>query len=128
MQQEFLETRRDVPLKVYAVWFSMLDGDKRQAFQPELLTDSRVTHLWDEQKVVGRWFAENFEVEDFGGPITWDAFFLFGSDAEWANKPSPLLSSGFTIRSKKDDLRQAWDALFQQFGNSLTGTDYHIYS
>ena len=113
VQEEFLETRKDVPLKVYAVWFSMVKGDKRQAFKPELLSDSRVTHLWDEQKVVGRWFAENFEVEDFGGQITWDAFFLFGSGAEWANKPSPLLSSGFPIRSKRNDLRKAWDSLFQ---------------
>ena len=54
-----------------------------------------------------------FEVEDFGGEITWDAFFLFGSDAGWGKKPHPLLSSGFPIRLKREELRRAWDALFQ---------------
>ena len=113
VQEEFLEEREDAALRVYAVWFSMVEGDERQAFKPELLSDSRVTHLWDEQRVVGRWFAERFEVEDFGGQITWDAFFLFGSDAGWDEKPHPLLSSGFPIRLKREELRTAWDALVQ---------------
>ena len=113
VQEEFLEEQEKAALKVYAVWFSMVEGDERQAFKPQLLTDSRVTHLWDEQRVVGRWFAENFEVEDFGGAITWDAFFLFGSDAGWGNKPHPLIGSGFPIRLKREELHRAWNALFQ---------------
>ena len=112
VQQEFLEEREEVAVKVYAVWFSMVEGDQRQAFKPELLADSRVTHYWDEQRVIGRWFAENFELEDFGGEITWDAFFLFGREAQWGGKPHPLLSSGFPIRLKREELREGWDALF----------------
>ena len=46
-----------------AIWFAMIDGDEKDAFKPRLLDDPRVVHLWDEDKVIGRWFAENMELE-----------------------------------------------------------------
>jgi len=85
----------------------MLRGDKRRAFMPEVLADRRVTHLWDEQRNVGRWFAENFEIEGCNDDIAWDAFFVFGPDTDWGDKPEPLVESGFTIWDKRKNLRDA---------------------
>ena len=110
--QERLLDRYDAPsLKVYAVWFSMVRGDKRSAFDPGLLTDPRVTHLWDEEKIVGRWFGENFELVGCNNEVLWDAFFVFGPDAVWMDKPEPLESSGFPIYKKRRALQDCVQGL-----------------
>ena len=90
-------------IQVYAVWFSSLAGAARDKWDGELLTDSRVVHYWDESKVTGRFFAEQ---EGFViGPIAYDVYYLYGPDATWQNKPTPLISSGYTILGKGDNLR-----------------------
>lgn len=98
-------------MRVYAVWFSMLDGDDHGAFMPELLTDARVTHLWNEEHTVGRWFADNVEIEASRGEIAWDSFLVFGAAAEWTDKPLPLEASGRTIWRKREALREAVERL-----------------
>ena len=104
VQERLLDRYDDPSLKVYAVWFSMVRGDKRSAFNPRLLTDPRVTHLWDEEKIVGRWFGENFELEGCDNEVLWDAFFVFGPDAVWMNKPGPLENCGFPIFKERRTL------------------------
>ena len=71
-----------------------------------MLTDSRVVHFWDEKKTVGSWFAkqENPQYETPG--IVWDAFYLYGPDAQWDVKPEPLITSGATVRDEAEKLRE----------------------
>jgi hypothetical protein len=107
VQQWILGRDADTRYEVYAIWFSMIDGDERDAFQANVLTDLRVTHLWDEERVVGRWFAENVEVEGCDDEIIWDAFYVFGPDATWTDKPGPLACCGFPIWGERKSLRDA---------------------
>ena len=69
------------------------------------MTDARVTHLWDGQRIVGRWFAQQEEYRrQVIGPIAWDIYFLYGPEADWDLIPSPLIDSGYTIIGKSRDL------------------------
>ncbi len=81
----------------------MLFGDSRSAWPATVLPDSRVTHLWDEKKVVGRWFSERVP----GHPgVVWDAYFLYSGQARWEGTPSPLVSSGSTVISRRSELQR----------------------
>ena len=44
-------------LKIYAVWFEMMTSDQRAEWPSKLLTDRRVTHFWDDGKLLGNWYA-----------------------------------------------------------------------
>lgn len=70
MQTELLQPYPDADLRIYFVWFAMLGGDARDEWALSLLPDARVAHYWDEERLVGRWFARN--VEGWDG-IVWDA-------------------------------------------------------
>ena len=61
-------------------------------------------HFWDEKKRVGRFFADK-DPETDDPDVVWDAYYLYGPDAVWVTKPEPLISSGATVRSKADDLK-----------------------
>ncbi len=69
------------------------------------LTDGRVSHFWDANKTVGRWFAQQTPDAAVTG-IVWDAYYLFGPEAQWDAKPAPLIASGGTVREKFDELNQ----------------------
>ena len=105
MQEEVLAKNDSDSLEVYAVWFSMIPGDRRGGFDPGVLNDPRVTHLWDEEKVAGRWFQEHFDVEGCSDNVLWDAFLVFGPEASWTDVPAPLESAGSTIWSERETLR-----------------------
>lgn len=70
------------------------------------LTDQRVTHFWDEQRIVGRWYSVNGTSEEKEAGIVWDAYYLYGPDAEWTSQPPPLLSSGGTVREKYEEIER----------------------
>ncbi len=101
MRDEVLSPNPAAPLKLYVVWFNVLPGDSRARLDTKILSDPRVTNYWDEQKIVGRWFSDH--VTNRRG-ITWDAFFLFGPDAQWQSEPGPLISAGGTIIAARDRL------------------------
>lgn len=101
MQSEILEANPQADLRVYTVWLEMLAGDRRSAWDPDLMPDPRVEHYWDADWAAGRWFAE--KVLGFEG-IAWDVYFLYGPEADWADAPAPLISSGFTVIGKSDQL------------------------
>jgi hypothetical protein len=107
VQKEILEKNPTANVHVYAIWFSMLPTDGRSMWRwgGSTLTDSRVAHFWDQQKLVGRWFAEHENPGEANG-IVWDAYYLFGPDAQWDFEPKPLTSSGGTVREKYDELNQ----------------------
>lgn len=95
-------------LRVYVVWFSMLRTDARSSWgwTGGTLTDNRAVHFWDEQKTVGRWFAQQENTQGDHNQIIWDAYYLYGPDAQWDSKPEPLISTGTTVRDEADELEK----------------------
>lgn len=121
VQKELLEKYPHANLKVYAVWFSMMPKDSRDKWSPNLLTDSRVVHRWDEPKTVGTWFAPRTEAmraqlspeSAWGkGDVLWDAYLLYGSDARWDESPSGLIHWGRTIVAGRDTLKTDFERVF----------------
>jgi hypothetical protein len=89
----------ELPLRVYAVWYEMYPGDSPDDFAGarQLMPDRRVTHWWDPNKEVGRWFR-HVAPTNLRGEIQWDAFYLYGEQAAWGEEPpSQLLTWGRTI-------------------------------
>lgn len=107
-----MDEHPEADLWVYAVWFIMICGDDKNQWDDSLLTDERVTEFWDEDRLLGLWFAEleDFREEVFG-PIAWDIFFLFGSESSWGVIPAPLVSTGNTVLRKSDTLRATIEPL-----------------
>ena len=83
-------------LRVYAVWQPILPTDFRYTRRESLLADPRVTHLWDRNQAVGRWFASyrGPQGDCFMGDVAWDLFYLFGPEAQWGEGPDPLIACG----------------------------------
>ncbi|HVQ40434.1 MAG TPA: hypothetical protein VMS31_23030 [Pyrinomonadaceae bacterium] len=84
----------------------MIPTDRRSAWSwtGGVLDDPRVVHYWDEQKKVGRFFAGK-DPETSDPDVVWDAFYLYGPDAQWLTKPEPLLSTGATVLDKFEVLK-----------------------
>jgi hypothetical protein len=74
-----------------------------------VIDDPRVGHFWDEQKVVGRWFAEQARWED--GDVMWDVYFLYGPEAQWGENPGEPLAHGGTIEDEASQLVRHVDTL-----------------
>lgn len=100
----------------------MYPGDSEAAWPAALLSDPRVEHRWDEPKVVGTWFLHNLgsmrPQHDVLGKFPqrvdamWDTWLLFDRKATWkGEKPSSVLSWGYTILHTKDQLARDLDAL-----------------
>jgi hypothetical protein len=106
VQKEILEKYPSSKLRVYVIWFSMLPSDSRSkwGWTGGVLEDSRALHFWDEKKKVGRFFADK-DPETDDPDVVWDAFYLYGPDAQWDTKPEPLLTSGATVRDDADKLK-----------------------
>ena len=109
-------------LRVYAVWFNMVEGDARERWSAELLTDKRVVHLWDEQKTVGRFFAPTTQSEEMenalapnsnglGQAVLWDSYLVFGPESRWEDRPSGIRRWGRTILRTRKDLADTVNAL-----------------
>ncbi|MEP6742235.1 MAG: hypothetical protein ABJB61_07025 [bacterium] len=108
MQREILEKNPSARLRVYVIWFSMLPTDARSrwGWTSGVLTDGRATHFWDEKKIVGRWFAKQDNPQADSPGIVWDAFYLYGPNAEWDSKPEPLIIFGATVRDEAGKLKE----------------------
>jgi hypothetical protein len=104
VQKEILDNYPEASLRVYSIWFSMIPTDARAgwAWTNNAITDNRVLHFWDEQKSVGRWFAQQASTNCCGDTenIVWDAFFLYKADAIWNCSSSQPVSWGSTIESE----------------------------
>ena len=105
MQKEILEAHPAAKLRVYVIWFSMLGTDSRSrwGWTGGIISDARVSHFWDEKKIVGRWYADPAERDP---EIVWDTYYLYSADAEWNAKPEPLISTGATVRDEADELKR----------------------
>jgi hypothetical protein len=106
VQRELLEKNPSAKLRIYAIWFNMFPGDDRSKWPQSLLTDSRVVHFWDEQKVVGAWYGKHPDYLNSDKAL-WDAFILYGAESRWNDSPSHRLTMGWTIVRKREELRQA---------------------
>lgn len=102
VQKDVLEKNPDLPVKVYAVWFNMLKSDARSGWPDGALTDSRVTHYWDEDKVLGRWFAPKFQEGNEGA--MWDTFLLYPPNAHWDQDITKPLAWGCPVIKDRDGL------------------------
>lgn len=113
MQTQILATYPKANIRVYAIWFNMYPGDARSQWPPELLTDARVVHRWDEEKIVGRWYGQRTAAirgqlaptSNWTGEILWDSYLLYGSDARWEDTPTDLIHWGRTIVAARETLR-----------------------
>ena len=45
--------------------------------------------------------------------VVWDAFYLYGSEAKWIEKPDRELATGITVRNEFDTLKTALTPLLQ---------------
>lgn len=98
VHEEILTQYPDADLAVTVIWMPILPTDARDAWDSELLTDSRVTQWWDAERIVGRWLAQEASLDLEGrGEIVWDAFFLFAAEATWDRAPTHLLAWGMPI-------------------------------
>jgi hypothetical protein len=102
VQKQLLDQLPSDQLRVYAVWLPILAGDDREKWNGTTMPDNRVTHFWDGELHVGRWFAE--QVEGYRG-VSWDTYYLYGPDARWETIPSRLVGSGGTIYDKRETLK-----------------------
>lgn len=92
----------------------MLPTDSRSEWDSSIFDDPRAVNLWDEERVLGTWLAEREELAgDRFGPIVWDAYFLFGPEAEWDRLPGGLLASGVTVIGESSKLDGAIAPLLQ---------------
>lgn len=77
-----------------AVWMPLVRTDARSEWNPDLLSDPRVSYFWDEGRVSGNWFAQHVSGQE---PLAWNAYFLYGADSVWNDGPGPLVSTGYGI-------------------------------
>jgi hypothetical protein len=111
VRQEILDANPTAALRVYVVWFDMFDGDERATVDTSLLADPRVTHLWDEGKVVGTWYARSLTRPEDPEWVEWDAFFVYPPGPPWAEAATRPARWGRTVIGKREDLRAAVDGL-----------------
>ncbi|MPZ62163.1 MAG: hypothetical protein GEU93_12885 [Propionibacteriales bacterium] len=107
--QDELARHPDADVQVYAVWLPVLPSDERTEWDGRILNDTRVVHMWDEDRVTGRWFAEH----GYGKlPVQWDALFLYGSNSVWSNNdvPQGLVGWGRPIIAHATELSGKLDA------------------
>lgn len=121
VQTQLLQKYPKANLRVYAVWFSMMPNDSRTKWPPNLLTDSRVTHRWDEPKAVGAWYGPRTSSirpqltpdSKWGeADVLWDAFLLYGPNARWDEAPTDLIHWGRTIVAGRETLKADFEKLF----------------
>ncbi len=105
VQKKILEAYPDSRIRVYAVWLPMTKTDARTEWKKWRMPDSKVTHFWDEKKLLGEQFAKYVEPKSAWlirtkSKVEWDAIYLYGREAVWReteNVPSPLIVWGRPI-------------------------------
>jgi hypothetical protein len=102
---------------VLAIWLPMLAGDSRDAIDPRMFDDPRVTSFWDPRRIAGNWFAEH-AVGGLGGDgvTVWDAFYGFRGTARWAATPTGVVATGSDIIGNTAALERSFVPLLQSYG------------
>ena len=89
----------------------MLRTDVRALWDPTIIPDTRATQYWDKDKTVSSWLSHLSE--DYDG-VDWDVYYLFGPDARWDEKPTPIRSVGATILFESDKLLESIEPLLHK--------------
>jgi hypothetical protein len=84
----------------------MLGPDSRAAIDTALIGDRRVTQFWDENRVVGRWLADAGVGDVEASGVVWDAYYVFGPEATWNERPGPVTGFGAPVVSERDELER----------------------
>ncbi len=115
VQQQILAQYPAADLVVTVIWMPMLPTDTRDEWDSQLLADPRVTHLWDPERTVGRWLADD-QNADLGdtGEVVWDAYLLFGPEATWESALSEPLVWGAPIVGRVPELVDALAPLLEE--------------
>ncbi|MDD9948659.1 MAG: hypothetical protein OXU48_03915 [candidate division Zixibacteria bacterium] len=106
MQQEILKKFSSDDLRVYVVWQRILRNDAVNTARiaaEQVFSDKRVSQMWDPANALGFWYKKSGELEH-KDPMVWDAYFLYGADAEWKDAPTGLIDAGYTVWNMKDKL------------------------
>ena len=107
MRENILDTERSQQLRIYAVWLNQRSTDARGEIDESILADPRVTQYWDGEGITGTYFAQS----DLGGlgysGFVYDVYYVFGTDAIWADEPAPLAASGSPVVFKGEELLAA---------------------
>jgi len=103
VQSNILSRLADPSLRVLVVWVPFLGGS-RNAINPAIFPDSRVTSLWDPGAVSSQWFSKH--VTQQPGP-TWDYYLLFPPRARWGAVPGPVVSQGGPVIGQTGQLLAA---------------------
>ena len=106
MQQEILNKFPSEDLRVYVVWQRILRNDAVNTARiaaEQVFSDKRVSQMWDPANALGFWYKQSGELEH-KDPMVWDAYFLYGKDAEWMDAPTGLIDAGYTVWNMKDRL------------------------
>jgi hypothetical protein len=111
VQTQLLAQNLSTKFRVYAVWLPMLGSDAREEWNGNTMPDARVTHFWDGEAEIGKWFAK--QVDGYPG-IAWDVYYLYGPDATWESVPSPLVGSGSTIYGERQTLKMQVSTLLEK--------------
>jgi hypothetical protein len=103
-------------VRVFVVWFRMLDDDEFTRWPRQVFADERVEQRWDEPKAAGRWFLDNLRelrpAHAVSGKFPqrvdamWDTWMLFDRGARWTDNPGGLLSWGYTIMQTRGQLQE----------------------
>lgn len=106
MRSNVLDQHPSSGIRLMVVWFDMLPGDGRQMTDLRLLAGGHVTNYWDQQHVVGSWFAQNVSGHDLAenGGVAWDAWFLYSPSAHWGSAP---VDAGSSVAGTTDRLSAA---------------------
>src|SRR5262245_28204503 len=105
---------------MYAVWFNMYPNDEKDRWPAAVLHDARVTHFWDEQKAVGRWYFERIGEMDptrapdsveLEGSVLWAAYLVYGPESRWDAAPTGLRRWGRTVLSTQEAFRESFNLL-----------------
>jgi hypothetical protein len=83
--QKLLQSQPKRDVAVFAVWVDIQAGDARGFWNPTLLSDSRVEHLWDGNRVVAGWYGARE-----GGGAVYDVYYLYGPKGD-LEKTEPVL-------------------------------------
>jgi hypothetical protein len=126
VQQSLLSAHPDANVRVYAIWLPIFPDDARETVPAGAFTDRRVVQWWDQEKLVGRWYAQRMrDMErrlaqgsiDVGGTVLWDAYVVYGPDARWNGAPTGLHRWGRPILATRASLNDAFDTLVNAAGS-----------
>jgi hypothetical protein len=110
VRENILDAEGRGDLRVFAVWLNQRVTDERDAIDPAILDDPRVTQYWDAEGLTGTYFADS----DLGGlgasGFVYDVYYVFGPTAAWADEPAPLAGSGGPVLYDGDALLAALKA------------------